>query len=133
VGVVDTGIDNTHADLAHVKYGKNTAKGKPESLWQDIGHRPWHGWNYWRARFTSTRPGTGIELCSSRAFPKDSLHRGSEDPSSEDRNRIRAIPSLRIIEERRPEGSCSWSAASLELRKTLSQLSGYNDTWLRTR
>ena len=37
VGVVDTGIDNKHADLSHVTVGVNTAKGEPWTLWQDNG------------------------------------------------------------------------------------------------
>jgi subtilisin len=37
VGVIDTGIDNTHSDLRHVQFGRNTAKGELSTLWQDNG------------------------------------------------------------------------------------------------
>ncbi len=37
VGVVDTGIDNSHPDLQHVKSGRNTAQGEAVTAWQDNG------------------------------------------------------------------------------------------------
>jgi subtilisin len=75
VGIVDTGIDDSHADLAHVTYGENTAKGEPAKQWQDngTGHGT-HVAGIIGGRGT-TRSGLapGVELCSFRAFPKDSF------------------------------------------------------------
>lgn len=75
VGVVDSGIDNTHPDLAHVVAGRNTAKGEPAALWQDNGTG--HGTHV--AGVIGGRGGIhgGLapecEMLSYRAFPQDSV------------------------------------------------------------
>ena len=75
VGVVDTGIDNSHADLKHVTSGSNTAKAEPAALWQDngTGHGT-HVAGIIGAR-SAIRSGLapGVELLSYRAFPANSL------------------------------------------------------------
>lgn len=75
IGVIDTGIDNTHSDLKHVTSGENTAKGEPAQLIQDngTGHGT-HVAGIIGGRGTSRRGlAPGAELCSYRAFPKDSF------------------------------------------------------------
>ncbi len=75
VGVIDTGIDNSHGDLSHVTYGENTAKGEAPGLWQDNGTG--HGTHV--AGIIGGRGAVrrglapGVELCSFRAFPQDSF------------------------------------------------------------
>ena len=75
VGVVDTGVDNTHPALKHVIQGENTAKGEPRTLWQDNGTG--HGTHVAGiigsrgAMRTGLAP--GADLRSYRAFPQGSL------------------------------------------------------------
>jgi subtilisin len=75
VGVVDTGIDAKHGDLSHVTYGVNTAKGEPSTLWQDngTGHGTHVAGIIGGRGATRTGVAPGVELCSFRAFPQDSV------------------------------------------------------------
>jgi subtilisin len=74
VGIIDTGIDNTHPDLAHVQCGANTARGEDAKLWQDngTGHGT-HVAGIIGAR-NAVRNGIApaVEICSYRAFPANS-------------------------------------------------------------
>jgi subtilisin len=75
VGVVDTGIDNNHSDLSHVKDGENTARGEPKNLWQDngTGHGTHVAGIIAGRGISRTGVAPGVELRSYRAFPTASF------------------------------------------------------------
>lgn len=74
IGIVDTGIDNTHIALRHVTEGENTVTGELSSEWQDNGTG--HGTHVagiigGRGR-SRTGLAPGAKLISFRAFPQGS-------------------------------------------------------------